>query len=1795
MTQAEAPFTSTTPTPTGQQTQGSAFAQAKATTLGVLNSVTGGALDSNPADWTPEEAASQTDRALARIGAVNPELAQKLQAQRTGQEAPSGHGFLGSLMHGVGEVLKITHLDQVLNILSRPARILPEMLADEEHQSVWGNMAQALAGHSDKGWGQVLDQRNILTGHDIFSRVAHQGLALIGDVATDPLTYVTLGAGAVSKEILGTSASKLVTRLMLEDSPEGLRILTAGGRTARDGMDILWQKVLMGEPLKEGATLNETIVKRLVDAGVSRDAIPGLSTGLASDLEKDAILKAFRAGNTTWNMVSGRSAGAFSRGSADLAKALGVPEEVTKAAVAELRGRIKAGTGFGIKKSVYEQGRAAQGLLSGGVKLRGSIPGFNIRFLTNAIPGTNGLNFQIARRFTAGMSGYNRLGKMVVAGEATADHWAAFMQGGFKGLMEYDAPVAHKLAGGTFSGHGGSFLYPMSDMVGGFTANLSAHAKLLRGGGLGELIAANTYRTALSKREAVSSAVLEVADETGKVMTPKDVQLKYLDLFDIKAARKDPLKVAMMWGHLQDYLRLVPTDEAQNMGARAFWDARAAETEALGGEQSAELAAFFRAKGDEAVAAETALRGHGEKTLEGARLHRKVVQQGRDTLLRNGIYDAVHATMGDHVHAMNQLDATAWAKTGHEVTQGTTWALDQPELLDHETGLIGEESLTNGFVGEPVGGTGGPLHTAHGYNAHEVTDQSPDLVSALAKQEGGGVIELTPAETKALTDQTAPPMVGRLLNPIVRDLRGTKNTDALDIVKDIEAQSREALDVVEANGGGAEAIAKELPEGLDPAVKKILSEEIDRADKVGQMVSARLQSMGHDGIVTIDEKGVKHATFFHDPKGPQVLKYITEDAPRAADDTFGQLIHQLTPGVLRAVKGDGVDGAVKSDQFLRSLSRKLVGKSLKEAELEARRVLDERGIQLRPNQAVFETDPLKVVSSFANEIGSRVTNKYLGRAARRIDRYGLNDSPFRGAAVGIEKYRYIIADGDFGALAETAKEVQDASRRTAQLAVKLAPFKSVLAEASAKVDELHHRVESEVGQLHGVIEDDLTQQIRLHGKVLKESETEVNATLKRTEEDLAVARAAPDSELARAHTDIKYRVHQLEEGVVRLDSVTTTASGKEYLDTRYLVERDGKVVAQRSVTGKNVLAVVHKDARRNGLGSLLLHQHWSDAGVFAAKDPVAAAKKLIESQTFSEEGAALNHAAVNHLMDWADAENPLVKEAARARGEVDKLMGAHSEAVREWNRAQAELTTKSAKVQAALVPAENAANMTGFTALQIPGMTEHAMPSFMAEEFNRASAGFKSLNGFHVQYRQFMSWWKTWATYMFPGFHARNFMGAWFNNWLGGVTVQDYVLASRMRRAARELVSGGDKWRDVKIMSKDAEHLREMGIGKLMSEEAMKHLTYSDLASLVSDMGMNSSHGRAFAEAVVGTEAVEDALTKQKLFEHIPVLGKPYVKAARGAGTLTENLFRTASWIRGMKNTGGDIWGARAFTMMRHGDYADLTDWEYGWVRDLIPFYKWMRTNTPFQIHQLFESPGKLLGVQKFQSAAFGVAGRDWNKEKYKEPQWMRDSMQLPLPGGKDGALNVVMLDLPMHDLFKSSKEYVSSFLPLIRPFLESYVFKQDTFTGRPIGSKEVPLSPWFAPVAPILKAVGLTKGGAEGGNYVSESTQNILNAVPVFSRFRNWMYDDPKKVSLRGNALASAIFGVSPRSVDESSMTQAELDFYYNNIQPQITYLQSLGYPLPTTADLKQAYGDSSTVLTGLGITPGGVAAQGG
>lgn len=636
--------------------------------------------------------------------------------------------------------------------------------------------------------------------------------------------------------------------------------------------------------------------------------------------------------------------------------------------------------------------------------------------------------------------------------------------------------------------------------------------------------------------------------------------------------------------------------------------------------------------------------------------------------------------------------------------------------------------------------------------------------------------------------------------------------------------------------------------------------------------------------------------------------------------------------------------------------------------------------------------------------------------------------------------------------------------------------------------------------------------------------------------------------------------------------------------TGSIVNRDGAMLEERRGL-KRLRSVqdVEADLRRldeEGLELDRAERALNEGLEYTAPDSAQqGARRPGETRTPAQRATYTAQQAQQKLKAAAQVAAKKTQEAKDVGRKLERLREQLEEASNAVNKAYAEARGVRAQMKPALIQVKTAGDMKGLMSLRIPGLEGHAMPEYIAEEWHQV-LDHKGPGALASGWRQWvLGPWKRWATYRWPGFHVRNFFGAWFNNFLGGVELHDYSFAWKVNNFGKK------DWANTAV---DARDFARYGLGREFGEDALGKMTYGHVKAHLSGIGIGSANTRSVLEAADNVALYQNTVKSitQKNVSGARKGLRVLDDKMRGLGAGVEDFHRVAAWGGGMMAMGGDTWGARSFTMMRHGDYAELTNAE-DHIRDLIPFYKWMRTNIPYQIRMMAENPGKLTAVtEKAKNYAFDVQGVSRQEAELSMPEYMKESFAVPIPswvpfvGSKgEDALHYAVMDLPYADVYNGLNDYISAALPYGRNLLESYGFNKQAFTGKPLEGGKVRLSGFMGnPVmGKMLELAGVAEKGADG-YFIDDRVENVLAGFPIYSKFRNFIEADEARVDARLGGVISTIAGVGIREADA---TQAELDFYYNEVEPLVQQYRDMGVQFPTTQDF--ARGADAVSPTGL------------
>jgi hypothetical protein len=137
------------------------------------------------------------------------------------------------------------------------------------------------------------------------------------------------------------------------------------------------------------------------------------------------------------------------------------------------------------------------------------------------------------------------------------------------------------------------------------------------------------------------------------------------------------------------------------------------------------------------------------------------------------------------------------------------------------------------------------------------------------------------------------------------------------------------------------------------------------------------------------------------------------------------------------------------------------------------------------------------------------------------------------------------------------------------------------------------------------------------------------------------------------------------------------------------------------------------------------------------------------------------------------------------------------------------------------------------------------------------------------------------------------------------------------------------------------------------------------------------------------------------------------LRAGRYVGTKIEDTVRLANYLGNLRR-GMDSARAGQLTRAIHFDYTDLTRAEQA-IKNVVPFYTFMRKNLPYQVRMMFEQPNKVLPT------LHAIGATDPNAEW--RPEYLASGAALPLGPEVDGNQRfLTKFGLPIEEAFERFK-----------------------------------------------------------------------------------------------------------------------------------------------------------------------------
>lgn len=238
-----------------------------------------------------------------------------------------------------------------------------------------------------------------------------------------------------------------------------------------------------------------------------------------------------------------------------------------------------------------------------------------------------------------------------------------------------------------------------------------------------------------------------------------------------------------------------------------------------------------------------------------------------------------------------------------------------------------------------------------------------------------------------------------------------------------------------------------------------------------------------------------------------------------------------------------------------------------------------------------------------------------------------------------------------------------------------------------------------------------------------------------------------------------------------------------------------------------------------------------------------------------------------------------------------------------------------------------------------------------------------------------------------PGYVARNIVGGMWNAYLVGVTARHWQTARAVQVVAHEAENfarsqSGDSATQYRLAADKFRELLEQRFGKNKAAEMRRAWEVYQMRG-----GARSVAGRTVGtQAVVRPTGIEGGIVDpidqlnqsrmQQISQRITA-DNPWARFMTSMSADSEDFLRFGTFLKGVDDFGLDDGGYAAMGLVKASqfDYGDLSNFEAGTLKMLVPFYTWTRNNVPLQLRALMTQPRYVNNALRINDAlrdAFG-------------------------------------------------------------------------------------------------------------------------------------------------------------------------------------------------------------------------------
>jgi hypothetical protein len=215
---------------------------------------------------------------------------------------------------------------------------------------------------------------------------------------------------------------------------------------------------------------------------------------------------------------------------------------------------------------------------------------------------------------------------------------------------------------------------------------------------------------------------------------------------------------------------------------------------------------------------------------------------------------------------------------------------------------------------------------------------------------------------------------------------------------------------------------------------------------------------------------------------------------------------------------------------------------------------------------------------------------------------------------------------------------------------------------------------------------------------------------------------------------------------------------------------------------------------------------------------------------------------------------------------------------------------------------------------------------------------------------------------------------------------------------------------------------------KTKLDEVLKNIDDKDigksrrefLEAMVSEVNLQA-RGKSFSSAIkdpalLSMEGAKRLFSTEEVKTLTGLFGSDnfMLRVNRKFGKTLEDHAKLTHWITKVRQGASPedaMWSVKKYLF----DYADLTPFERDVMKQVIPFYTWMRKNIPLQFQAIMENPGRYAAITTKPITAIESMSDDWSNTD--EPDYFEEINTVRMPKSFSKAFEV--WDKSVDDMFR--------------------------------------------------------------------------------------------------------------------------------------------------------------------------------